>query len=364
MRRIGRRKFGREFAALGLAVRSEITMSSETKDAARRPSITDVDGLSIGHFTLRERPSGCTVVVGDAPFTAGVDVRGGAPGTRETDLLRPENTVEQVDAIVLSGGSAFGLDAAGGVVRWLEEKGRGYATSAGRVPIVCSAILFDLGLGDSKFRPDARAGYEAARSASPGPVAEGSVGAGAGATIGKMLGSGRAMRGGLGSWSLSHPGGLTVGALVAVNAAGDVRDPASGRLLAGARTADGNGLADTLQQLRSGPVTRSSPLRENTVLGVVATNAALTKVQCCKVAQMAQDALARCIQPSHTPWDGDTVFALATGRWSPKGESASDLTTLVGALAADVLASAILRGIQQATAWGPYPAFRDLARNR
>jgi L-aminopeptidase/D-esterase-like protein len=359
MRKVGRRAFGQGLAALGLAADSGVAMSTEAMDSKRRQSITDVEGLRVGHFTFGERPSGCTAVVGDAPFAAGVDVRGGAPGTRETDLLRPENTVEEVDAIVLSGGSAFGLDAAGGVVRWLEEKGRGFATSAGRVPIVCGAILYDLALGNAKIRPDARAGYEAAKAASSTPAAEGNVGVGAGATVGKMLGLGRAMKGGLGSWALTLPDGLQVGALVAVNAIGDIRDPLTGRLVAGARARDGGKLADVMRLLRSGAAPGTSPLRENTVLAVVATNATLTKAQCCKVAQMAQDALPRCIQPSHTPWDGDTVFALATGRWSAQGTKPVDLT-LIGALAADVLATAIVRGVEQASTWGPYPAVRDL----
>jgi L-aminopeptidase/D-esterase-like protein len=359
MEKVGRRAFGWGLAALGLAARSGAAMSTEATESKRRPSITDVDVLRVGHFTFRERPSGCTVIVGDAPFTAGVDVRGGAPGTRETDLLRPESTVEQVDAIVLAGGSAFGLDAAGGVVRWLEEKGRGFETSAGRVPIVCGAILYDLALGDAKIRPDARAGYEAAKTADKAPVVEGNVGAGAGATVGKLLGLERAVRGGLGSWALTLPDGLQIGALVAVNAVGDVHDPLTGRIVAGARAADGRKYADVMSQLRSGTVSHKSPLRENTVLAVVATNAALTKAQCFKVAQMAQDALPRCIQPSHTPWDGDTVFALATGRWPAQGTRPADLT-LVGALAADVLASAIVRGVEQASAWGPYPAAHDL----
>jgi L-aminopeptidase/D-esterase-like protein len=322
----------------------------------RTPSITDVDGILVGHFTFRERPTGCTVVTSLEPFTAGVDVRGGAPGTRETDLLKSENMVEKINAVFLAGGSAFGLDAGTGVVRYLEEQGRGFEVRNLRIPIVCGAILIDLALGNSKIRPDANAGYEAAKAATNAPVVEGNVGAGAGGTVGKILGSGRAMKGGLGSWSITRPDGLKVGSIVAVNCAGDVVDPATGQIIAGARKKDGSGFADTMDQLRRG-AERGSPLVENTVIAVVATNAVLTKPQCNKVAQMAQDALARCIYPSHTPWDGDTVFAVATGRWTPTEKAAS--TGLIGALAADALARSILRAVEQARTWGPYPAVRD-----
>ncbi len=330
----------------------------QTKDqnkSPRRFSITDVDGILVGHFTFHERPTGCTVVTSPEAFSAGVDVRGGAPGTRETDLLRAENTVANINAIVLSGGSAFGLDAATGVVKYLEEQGRGFDVRGLKVPIVCGAILFDLALGNPQIRPNAQAGYAAAKNASHDPVPEGNVGAGAGATVGKMLGIERAMKGGLGSWSLSRPEGLKVGALVAVNCVGDVVNPANGRIIAGARMPKG-GFMGTMEQLRTGSQP-DSLTRDNTVLAVVATNAALDKAQCTKVAQMAQDALARCIYPSHTPWDGDTVFAVATGRWTPAKHPAD--VGLIGALAADVLATAILRAVEKADSWGPYPAARD-----
>ena len=320
-----------------------------------RRSITDIDGLRVGHHTCAGRPTGCTVILSDRPFAAGVDVRGGAPGSRELELLRPENSVGRVDAIFLAGGSAYGLEAAAGIMRWLEERGRGFAAGEVRVPIVCGAILFDLQLGDGRIRPDAAAGYAAAQSAAGGPVGEGNVGAGAGATVGKMFGPARAMRGGLGSWSVERPDGLKVGALAAVNSFGDVVAPGSGRILAGARTPDGRGLADSMRALHRGDEV-PPPFAGNTLIAVVATNADLSKSGCTRVARMAQDALARCIRPAHMPCDGDTVFALGTGTL----EHAVDAGT-VGALAADVLAVAIIRGVRAATAWGGCPSMHDLA---
>jgi len=334
---------------------------SPENTATRTPSLTDIEGVLVGHYTYRERPTGCTVITGPAPFTAAVDVRGGAPGTRETDLLKPEYTVEKVDAIFLSGGSAFGLETATGISRFLEEKGRGFDMRVARVPIVCGAILFDLSLGDAKIRPNAEAGYEAMRAASSSAVVEGNVGAGAGATVGKLLGGERAMKGGLGSWSLHRPDGLKVGAIAAVNSAGDIVDPATGKLVAGARKSDGSGFVDTMDQLRKG-YTPGSPFHENSLIAVVATNAFLTKTQCSKLAQMAQDALARCVYPAHTPWDGDTVFAISTGSWSAGAKPAD--VGLVGALAADVLAIAILRGVRMAETWGSYPSVRDFPREK
>ncbi len=312
---------------------------------SRRPSLTDVGGILVGHFTLAERPTGCTVVTARIPFTAGVDVRGGAPGTRETDLLRPESTVERVNAVFISGGSAFGLDVGAGISRYLEEQGLGYRAGGVTVPIVCGAILFDLTLGDPRIRPDSRAGYEAARGASSDPVAEGNVGAGAGCTVGKMFGPGRAVRGGLGSWGWCRADGLRVAGLAAVNCLGDVWDPATGAIVAGAQKSDGGGFVDSIGQLRRGYRPESAP-GGNTVIGIVATNAALDKASCTKIARMAQDALARCIYPAHTPEDGDTVFALATGRHPIAGTPAD--IGVIGAMAADVLATAILRGVQAA----------------
>jgi len=323
--------------------------------AGHAGGLTDVPGIRVGHYTDPRRATGCTVVLSGKGAVCGVDVRGGAPGTRETDLLDPVNLVAEVHAVVLAGGSAFGLDAAGGVGRYLEERGIGFGVGPVRVPIVPAAILFDLGIGDPKIRPDADAGYEAAARASEGPVAEGSVGAGAGATVGKMLGVDRAMKGGLGTASLSVPGGLIVAALVVVNALGDVVDPETGHLVAGARTADGHGLEGAAAALRAGRCSALPTAGSSTTLGVVATNARLDKAQATKVAQMAHDGLARTIVPSHTPGDGDTLFVLAIGEIEvPAGP------LLVGSLAADVTALAVLRGIRQATGLPGFPSCRDL----
>jgi len=259
--------------------------------------------------------------------------------------------------VLLSGGSAFGLEAAGGVVRWLEEHGVGFAVGAARVPIVPAAILFDLAVGDWKIRPDAAAGYAAAQAAREGAVAEGCVGAGAGATVGKLLGFERAMKSGLGTASIRRPDGLVVAALVAVNAVGDVLDPRTGRVLAGARVADGSRPAGTLQALIAGQAA-GLPQKsgENTSIGVVATNATLTKTQATKVAQMAHDGLARAIQPVHTPWDGDTLFALATGAQSGPAD-----VLAIGALAAEAVTRAVVRGVKLARGLPGLPAWGELA---
>ena len=336
-------------------------MPARGEEAGR--GLTAVAGIKVGHFTLAERPTGCTAILTEAGATASVDVRGGAPGTRETDLLEPLNTVQQVHAIVLAGGSAFGLDAATGVVKYLEEKGVGYDVGIAKVPIVPAAILFDLAVGGKpSVRPAADCGYRAAQAATSGPVAEGNVGAGAGATVGKSAGPARAMKAGIGSASITTADGLVVAALVAVNAVGDIIDPATGRVVAGVRTADGKGLADARKVVRAGDfgVRRPSappPPRpaENTTIGVVATNAVLTKAQAQKVAQMAHDGFARAISPAHTPSDGDTIFALATG--AHPGDAN---VGLIGALAAEVMADAILRAASQATGLPGYPAARDL----
>lgn len=323
-------------------------------------SIVDVAGLAVGHFTDARRPTGCTVVLTPEGATCGVDVRGAAPGTRETELLSPLNAVEQVHAVLLAGGSAFGLDAAGGVMRWLEERGIGVAVGPARVPIVPAAILFDLWLGDSRIRPDAQAGYAACDAARREPPAQGSVGAGAGASVGKLFGIERAMRGGIGSASVTVAG-LTVGALVAVNALGDVVDPASGRPVAGARTADGAKLLGTMDALLRGELPAPFQPGQATTIGVIATDARLTKAQAGKVAQMAHDGLARSINPVHTMGDGDTLFALATGA---SGREAN--VTLLGALAAEVTARAVLRAVRAATALDQpglpvLPSLSDLA---
>jgi L-aminopeptidase/D-esterase-like protein len=321
------------------------------------PGLTAVAGLEVGHYTLPERPTGCTVVLARHGAIAGVDVRGGAPGTRETDLLDPSNTVLRVHAVVLSGGSAFGLDAATGVVRFLEERGIGFDVSIVKVPIVPAAVLFDLAVGDMPHvRPTAESGYRAAHAATDGPVAEGNVGAGAGATVGKIAGRARAMKGGLGTASITLPDGLTVAALVAVNAVGDVVDPATGRVIAGVRADDGRSLADARELLRASGFRPLGRAGENTTIGVVATNAILDKAQARKVAQMAQDGFARTIVPAHTPLDGDTIFALATGSLPNE----ADVMT-IGALGADVMAQAVVRAVRAATGLPGLPAARDLA---
>ncbi len=329
------------------------TTASERLQPPNR-TLTAVSGLKVGHHTLGERPTGCTVVIAEAGAVAGVDVRGGAPGTRETDLLNPTNLVQQVHAIVLSGGSAFGLAAADGAIKYLEEKHVGFPYGGRVIPIVPAAILFDLSIGDPAVRPGPDCGYAAARSASADPVGEGNVGAGAGATVGKWVRGDRGMKAGIGSSAIALPGGLVVGALVAVNAAGNVVDPATGAFVAGGRTEDGGAIAD-LRALLRGRSRASGAAGVNTTLGVVATNASLTKVQATKLAQMAHDGYARALYPAHLTVDGDIVFALATGTQA----GTADLDQL-GVLAADAVAEAIVRAARAATGIPGYPAARDL----
>lgn len=324
-------------------------------DAGTAAGITLVEGIRVGHFTYPDNPTGCTVVLTDGGAIGGVDVRGGAPGTVETDLLDPVNTVERVDAVFVAGGSAYGLDARGGVMRYLEERGQGYPIGGlGVVPIVAGAIIFDLRVAGG-VRPGPDCGYEAAASATAGPIAEGSVGAGAGATLGKMRGMAWAMKGGVGTASLTLESGLAVGALAVVNAVGDVVDPRTGDVIAGARAEDG-GFADARRIVR-GEVPPPQEGRNTTVV-IVATNARLTKAQAAKVAQMAHDGLARAIVPSHTPSDGDTVFSLATGALTD-GFNVGQ----VGALAAEVVAEAIVRAVRTAHGLPSIPAVRDLPGN-
>jgi L-aminopeptidase/D-esterase-like protein len=317
--------------------------------------LTDVAGIRVGHFTLAERPTGCTVVLtGSAGATAGVDVRGAAPATRETDLLSPVNTVQIAHAIVLSGGSAFGLDAASGVMRYLEENQIGFAFGQAHVPIVPAAALFDLSIGDGRIRPSADCGYQAARRATGDAVPEGSVGAGAGATVGKSAGMNRAMKAGVGSASMTMPDGLVVGALVVANSLGDIINPENGLVVAGVRSVDGRTLADARTLVRSGAVKFRAG--ENSTLAVVATNAVLSKTEAKRVAEMAHDGFARAINPVHTPFDGDVIFALATGSKTGPADAG-----LIGILAADVIARAVIRSAEQATSLPGYPAVRDLS---
>jgi L-aminopeptidase/D-esterase-like protein len=318
-------------------------------------AITDVPGITVGHAQNSDAITGCTVVICEKGATGGVDQRGGAPGTRETDLLRPLHRVEKAHAVLLTGGSAFGLDAAGGVMAYLEERKIGFNVGLTHVPIVPAAVLFDLGIGDWRVRPDAAMGRAACLAASNGPVAQGCVGAGIGACVGSLFGPNFQMKSGIGTASVDLGGGLMVAALVAVNAFGDVIDPASGQIIAGARQPPrGKQFADTLKALRS-PAGKAvlALAGHNTVIGVVATNVALTKEQVNKVAQMAQDGLARTIRPAHTLFDGDTLFALATGK------KQADVN-LVGAYAAEVTAQAILNGVRAATSLGGRPSARDL----
>jgi L-aminopeptidase/D-esterase-like protein len=318
--------------------------------------LTDVAGIRIGHHTMAGRPTGCTVILIDGEgAVGGVSQRGGAPGTRETDLLDPLNLVDRVNAVVLAGGSAFGLDAAQGVVRYLEERQVGFKTAAGVVPIVPAAILYDLAFGgDAKIRPNADCGYRAASAASNTAVAEGNVGAGAGATVGKMGGRRAPMKGGLGSASITLPNGLVVGAIAAVNAAGDVIDPRTGQVVAGVRNPDGT-LADVRKLLTTGALVPQVRPGENTTIGVVATNARLTKEQANRVALMADDGLARAINPSHTIADGDTVFAVATGTWT------GDVNvSVVGALAAEAMSEAIVRAVAKADSLAGVASAREL----
>ncbi|HEX7365325.1 MAG TPA: P1 family peptidase [Dehalococcoidia bacterium] len=317
-------------------------------------AITDVPGIKVGHYTDKVAATGCTVVLCETGAVAGVDVRGSAPGTRETDLLHPMNLVEKIQAVLLSGGSAFGLDAAGGVMRYLEEKGFGHETMAGKVPIVPAAILFDLNIGSSKTRPGPEDGYKACLAATEKEVAEGCVGAGTGATVGKIMGIERAIKSGVGTASCCIGNDLIVAALIAVNAIGDVVDHRTGKMLAGPRNEQNNGFLSSVEILTGGAFTyQRNPLATNTTLGVVATNACLTKEQVNKLAQMAQDGIARAINPCHTMYDGDAIFALSMGNCT------CDITAL-GAAAAEVVANAITRAVQQAETLAGVPAARDI----
>jgi L-aminopeptidase/D-esterase-like protein len=314
-------------------------------------AITDIPGIEVGQAQDDEALTGCTVILCRKGAVGGVDVRGSAPGTRETDLLNPINLVDKVHAVVLAGGSAFGLDAASGVMKYLSEQKIGYGVGAVRVPIVPAAIIFDLGMGKSDRHPDAEMGYTAVSAAKNGPVAEGIIGAGCGAAVGKIFGMAGAMKSGLGTASIEIGGGVLVGAIVVVNAFGDVLDPATGQIIAGAQPTKVGPLnlggskqfADTLKvmQTLAGRTILNLATRSNTVIGVVATNAKFNKAQATKMAQMAQDGSARVIRPAHTMFDGDTIFALATGH------KKADVST-VGAFAAEVLTQAIVRAVQAA----------------
>ncbi len=322
-------------------------------------SITAVAGIRVGHWTNSEAAKGCSVVLCPEGATASVDVRGGATGARETELLRPGHLVTQVHAVLLTGGSAYGLDAATGVMRWLEERGHGYPVTGGVVPIVPAAVLFDLPVGRFDVRPDAAAGYAACEAAGEGAIEEGSVGAGTGATAGKALGIERAIKGGIGTASERTASGVTVAALIAVNSFGEVIDGDSGRVIAGPRGDEPGSFVDTLEVVRQNAPLLSLPNRRygsapNSTIGVVATDAALTKEEALRLAVMAQTGLTRAIRPAHTPVDGDTIFALATGR----NRAETDVFQL-GVLAARAVERAIVRGIESATGLVGVPSARE-----
>ena len=322
-------------------------------------AITDVPGIRVGHAQNLDALTGCTVVLCESGAVGGVDQRGGAPGTRETDALRPMHLVDQVHGVLLTGGSAFGLDAASGVMRYLEERGVGFNTGVAKVPIVPAAVLFDLAIGRADIRPDAAMGYEACQKASNAVPAQGNVGAGTGATVGKVLGPKQAMKSGIGTASMDIGGGIIVGAIVAVNAFGDVVDPENQHIIAGARSVSSGPIkigatesfADTLQTMKTlvGRVVLDFAGRQNTVIGVVATNARLSKEEVNKVAQMAHNGLALSLRPAHTMMDGDTIFALATG------QRKADVN-IVGAFAAQVTAQAIIQAVKAAQPAGGLPA--------
>ncbi len=312
--------------------------------------ITDVHGIRVGHATDTRALTGCTVVLCEQGAVGGVDVRGSAPGTRETDLLRPMNLVERVHAVLLTGGSAFGLAAADGVMRYLEERGIGFHVGTVRVPIVPAAVIFDLMVGDATVRPTAEMGYAACRAASGGAVEEGSVGAGTGATVGKLLGPTSAMKGGVGTWSIGLPGAVTVGALVVVNAFGDIRDDETGQILAGARDPSTGRFLDTVQTLLT--VEGGRGFATNTTVGVIATNAKLTKEEANKLAQLAHDGLARVVSPAHSLYDGDTLFALSLG--NAQGDAVS-----LGVAAAKAVAEAVKRAVRLARGIPGVPGLAD-----
>jgi L-aminopeptidase/D-esterase-like protein len=306
-------------------------------------TLTAISGLWVGHDQAPQRPTGCTVVLCPQGAVAGVEVRGAAPGTRETDLLSPGNMVQQVHGIALCGGSAFGLEAASGVMRWLEDKGHGLSVGPVKIPIVPAAVIFDLWVGDARIRPDAMSGYRACEAASDAPVAQGNEGAGAGATVGKVFGPQRAMKGGVGSAAI-QVGEVIVAALVVCNALGDVVDPRSGRLIAGARQdADSLKLINIVEAQMRGETARSLSVGSNTTIGVVATNASLSKAQAQRLAQLGHDGLAHSIRPVHTPLDGDTLFGLATGEIPGPPDM-----MLLSTLAAEATARATVRAVQHA----------------
>jgi L-aminopeptidase/D-esterase-like protein len=316
--------------------------------------ITDIRGIQIGHAHNLDGATGCTVVICEAGAVGGVDVRGGSPGTRETDLLNPVNAVERIHGVLLTGGSAFGLDAAAGVMQYLEEKNVGHETTIMKVPIVCGAVLFDLGIGTHLIRPDKGMGYEACMNADTRHCPEGTVGAGTGATVGKIFGAGRCMKGGLGTFSV-QAGPLKVGAIAAVNCLGDVVDSRDGTLLAGALDEGMETLVGTEDAILSQVGAGENHLGQNTTIGVVVTNARLTKPHCAKVASMAHNGYARTIRPAHSMYDGDTIFCMATSQVDAD-------VNVVGLLSARAMAEAVIRGVKKATPLHGVKCYEDLKK--
>ncbi|MDO9579284.1 MAG: P1 family peptidase [Bacteroidales bacterium] len=318
----------------------------------RQIKFTEIEGIKVGHAQDLEAVTGCTVIISEEGATVGVDVRGGAPGTRETDLLNPVNLVQKVHAIVLTGGSAFGLDAAAGVMQYLEERNVGFDVQVTKVPIVCGAALFDLTIGDYRIRPDKAMGYQACLNAGSTECKQGTIGAGTGATVGKILGIGRAMKSGLGCYALEVEG-LKVGALVAVNCLGDVVDPLTGKRLAGPLNEDMETLADTEEIMINSYSDKKSLFSGNTTIGVIATNAAFTKAQATKLSSMAQNGYARTMRPAHSMYDGDTIFAMSTGNIE------ADLS-VVGLLAARVMERAVIAAVKNAESLCGLKCYADL----
>ena len=330
-------------------------MKNKESSIVLKDAMIDVPGIKVGHSQNIKAGTGCTVVICEKGAVAGVDVRGGAPGTRETDLLNPVNLVDKAHAIYLSGGSAFGLDGATGVMKYLEEKGIGLDVVLTKVPIVPGAVLFDLGVGDYRIRPDARMGYDACLNASEEEARQGNIGAGTGATVGKIFGGLRCMKSGLGTASFKSQE-LIIGAIVAVNCLGDVIDPENGEIIAGVLSEDRKDFANTMSFLRNFPQKTKDNFSKNTTIGVIATNAKLTKAGAAKVAIMAQDGYARAIIPSHTMFDGDTIFCMATGEVEAG-------VNVVGAIAAEVMARAIVKAVKNAEPSFGLKSYQDLFKN-
>ena len=318
----------------------------------REIAFTAIEGIKVGHAQNLEAATGCTVILCEEGATAGVDVRGGAPGTRETDLLNPVNLIETVHAIFLAGGSAFGLDAAAGIVRYLEEKQIGFDVQVTRVPIVCGAVLFDLTIGDHRVRPDKEMGGQACLNAGRTECRQGNIGAGTGATVGKIHGMKRAMKSGLGSYAL-QVGNLKIGALVAVTCLGDVIDPNTGERLVGPLNEDMRTLGNTEDIMVESYANQKNLFGSNTTIGVVATNAGLTKSQATKLASMAQDGYARTMRPAHSMSDGDTIFAVATGKMH------ADLN-VIGLLGARAVERAVIAAVKNTTSLCGFRCYADL----